>query len=88
MGEMLDNIKYCKSEVIGRFGCLCDMGIPSKETVRKVDACVAVTRDMIQILSDHLYEIAMSFDSDQEKEGLKALRNNDYAKQYLAVRLS
>lgn len=60
----------------------CDLrtvGTATPEIVRKMDACVAITADILKILNECLCEID-NFQQQHEVERLEALCKNEYAR--------
>ncbi len=61
---------------------------PSQEVRRKMDACLAVTTDILNFLNVRLTENEEDFDSSEEKERLKLLINKNYAQSIYSSTIS
>lgn len=53
---------------------------PSQEIRRKIDACSAVTADLVKLMRVRLVEHGMEFDADAERARLRLLLDNEYAR--------
>ena len=53
---------------------------PSQEIQRKVDACAAVTADLLQLMRVRLTEGGGEFDAEVERSRLRMLLDNEYAR--------
>lgn len=76
--ELLDRVKTHEESVIKHFKELRSIGTLSQETVRKVDACSAVSADMLRIINERICEID-SFDAERETARLRDIKNAAYA---------
>ena len=77
--ELVDNVKSHEDIVIKHFQDLRSIGTVSQETVRKVDACSAVSGDVMRIINERLCEID-AFNPDQEATRLRRIKYTEYAK--------
>ncbi|CAC5416723.1 unnamed protein product [Mytilus coruscus] len=77
--DIIVSVKHLESSVVEHFENLRTVGTITPDITRKVDACVAISADLLKIVNERLCEIE-DFDLPREKDRLRKLRDNDYAK--------
>ena len=80
IAALIDTLEEGKNDVINLYMEIRDHLTPSSETRRRIDACEAVTRDIVKIAFERISGIDGEFDSEAAKQRLRELLNNDYAR--------
>ena len=78
--NMMDETERLDSEMKELYDSIRLYTVPSQEIRRKIDACAAVTADLIQLMRVRLTEVGEEFDAVTEKSRLCMLLDNDYAR--------
>ncbi|XP_026136037.1 uncharacterized protein LOC113113774 [Carassius auratus] len=78
--DMMDGVEKKESELKGLYDSMRLQAVPSQEIRRKIDACSAVTADLIKIMNVRLVEDGMEFDAEAEKARLRVLLDCEYAR--------
>lgn len=77
---LADNLEIRKIEIMKVYEELRGCGPPDTELRRKVDACAAVTGDIIKILNERLTGVNGEYDAEYEGQRLHELLEPDYAR--------
>lgn len=80
LASLADELEKMKVEVLKMFNELRARGMPDPELRRKVDACVAVTGDIMRIINERLTGINGEYDVEHEARCLHELLEPDYAR--------
>ncbi|KAG7453482.1 hypothetical protein JOB18_018614 [Solea senegalensis] len=80
IAALIDTLEEGMSDVIRIYMEIRDHLTPSSETRRRIDACEAVTRDIVRIAYERITGIDGEFDSEAVKQRLCELLNRDYAR--------
>lgn len=80
IAALIDTLEEGKNSVINMYIDIRAHLTPSSETRRRIDACEAVTRDIVKIAFERISGIDGEFDSDAAKTRLHELLNRDYAR--------
>lgn len=78
IGQLLDNLEHERDNVIKLYIEIRDHISPSMDTRRLIDACEAVTADMIKVAHERLSGVD-DYDTDKVKVRLRELLKKDYA---------
>ncbi|XP_030604506.1 uncharacterized protein LOC115793597 [Archocentrus centrarchus] len=78
--SMMDDVELFDSELKELYDDIRKQTAPNQEIRRKVDACSAVTLDLMQLMRVRLTEDASEFDAVAEKARLRMLLDNEYAR--------
>ena len=79
LATMADNIEKGMNDIIKVYSEMRVHATPSTELRRKMDACEAVTSDLLRVIYERLSAIDGEFDADIERQHLHQLHANDYA---------
>ncbi len=79
IAALIDTLEEGKNSVINMYMEIRAHLTPSSETRRRIDACEAVTRDIVKIAFERISGIDGEFDSEAVKQRLHELLNKDYA---------
>lgn len=79
IAALIDILEKYMNDVTDIYVQIRDHLTPSSETRRRVDACEAVTKDIIKIAYERISGIDEDYDSEAVKERLRELLNRDYA---------
>ncbi|KAK0147947.1 hypothetical protein N1851_012313 [Merluccius polli] len=79
IATLIDTLEEGKNCVINLYIEIRAHLTPSNETRRRIDACEAVTRDIVKIALERISGIDGEFDSEAVKQRLHELLNRDYA---------
>lgn len=79
LATMADTIEKGKDDLMRAYNEIRERATPSTELRRKVDACKAVTKDILKIVYECLAAIDGEFDAEHEKYRLRQLQAHDYA---------
>lgn len=79
MAKMADLIEKGTADVMKVYGEIRERTTVTNEIRRKVDACEAVTKDMLKIIYERLTEVDGDFDAERERKRLRQLHAHDYA---------
>lgn len=79
MYNMMDEAEKLESELKEQYDRIRLQTSPSQEIRRKIDACSAVTADLLQLMGVRLTEDEGEFDTVAERSRLRMLLDNDYA---------
>ncbi|XP_069379882.1 uncharacterized protein [Paralichthys olivaceus] len=80
IAALIDTLEEGKNDVINMFMEIRAHLTPSSVTRRRIDACEAVTKDIIKIAFERISGIDGEFDSEAVKQRLHELLNRDYAR--------
>ena len=75
----MGTVEKHESQVLQTYNAIREHGAPSHETKRRMDACTAVTRDVISLMHHHLMEVGEEWDERAEQLHLHSLLDRDYA---------
>ena len=78
--DMMDVVEKFDSELKDLYDSIRLQTAPSQEIRRKVDACSAVTADLLGLMRIRLTEEGEEFDAEAEKSRLRMLLNSEYAR--------
>ncbi|XP_030594029.1 uncharacterized protein LOC115786126 [Archocentrus centrarchus] len=78
--SMMDDVELFDSELKELYDDIRKQTAPNQEIRRKVDACSAVTLDLMRLMRIRLTEDASEFDAVAEKARLRMLLDNEYAR--------
>lgn len=78
--DMMDGVEKKESELKDLYDNMRLQAVPSQEIRRKIDACSAVTADLMKIMRVRLVEDGMEFDAEAEKARLRMLLDCEYAR--------
>ncbi|KAI7790016.1 hypothetical protein IRJ41_001589 [Triplophysa rosa] len=79
LAEMVDIIEKGKDDITKVYNEIRQGATPSTDLRRKIDACEAVTKDIMKIINERLSGIDGDFDAECEKCKLRELHAHDYA---------
>lgn len=79
LASLVDTIESAKENVLSMYVEIRDRITPSTEIRRRIDACEAVTRDILKIAYERISGINGDFNSGEEKQRLHELLHHDYA---------
>lgn len=77
--ELMDTVEKGQAELRELYDGIRNIMAPSQEIKRKIDACTAVTADLLKLMGVRLTEDDMGFDAEAEKARLRMLLDNEYA---------
>lgn len=77
---MMDTIEELESNMKRLYNDIRQKTTPNQEIRRKVDACIAVTVDLLRLMRTRLVEDEDEFDAELEKSKIRLLLNRDYAR--------
>lgn len=80
MYDMMDEAEKLESELKEQYDRIRLQTSPSQEFRRKIDACSAVTADLLQLMRVRLTEDEGEFDTVAERSRLRMLLDNEYAR--------
>lgn len=78
--NMMDAVEKLETEMKELYENIRHDITPSQEIRRKIDACTAVSSDLLGLMRVRLSEEEEDFDADAEKARLRMLLDNEYAK--------
>lgn len=78
--DMMDAVEKLETELKELYINIRHQMTPSQEIRRKIDACTAVTADLMGLMKVRLTEEGEEFDAEAEKARLCMLLDNEYAK--------
>lgn len=76
---MADTIENGRDDLMRRYNEIRERATPSPELRRKIDACEAVTKDIIKLIYERLSAVDGDFDAECERHRLRHLLAHDYA---------
>lgn len=79
MASLVDGIEKARDNVLCIYGEIRDSVTPSTETRRRIDACEAVSRNILKIAFERISGINGDFESEEESQRLHELLHLDYA---------
>lgn len=79
LANMADTIEKGKDDVMKAYNEIRQSATPSIDLRHKIDACEAVTKDIMKIINERLSRINNVFDAEREKHKLRELHAHDYA---------
>ena len=79
IAALIDTLEEGMNSVINMYMEIRAHLTPSSETRRRIDACEAVTRDIVKIAFERISGIDGEFDSEAARQRLHELLNRDYA---------
>ncbi|XP_026214228.1 uncharacterized protein LOC113160973 [Anabas testudineus] len=80
IADLIDTLEKAKNDIADIYMEVRDHVTPSGETRRRIDACEAVTRDIVNVAYERIAGIDGDFDSTTVKQRLRELLNRDYAR--------
>ncbi|KAL4230450.1 hypothetical protein ACF0H5_010832 [Mactra antiquata] len=75
LGSFIDSVQDVEKNIICAFEHCRKVGIPDSKIVRKVDACSAITKNLVKIAVEKIANV----DEFENEDVLKSLYNNEYA---------
>ena len=78
--NMMDAVEKLETEMKELYDSIRLDMTPNQEIRRKIDACTAVSSDLLGLMRVRLSEEGEDFDADAEKARLRMLLDNEYAK--------
>lgn len=78
--EMMDAVEKQEVELRKLYDGIRSHVVPSQEIKRKIDACTAVTTDLMKIMGIRLTEDDIDFDAEAENARLHLVLDNEYAR--------
>ena len=79
MATIADNIEEGMDDVMRVYSEIIERATPSTEVRHKVDACEAMTKDLMKIVNERLAAVDGDYDAVRERHGLHQLYAHDYA---------
>lgn len=79
MSELADIIEKRRDDVLKLYSEIRNQMAPSSDIRRKIDACDAITRDIVRIILERLSGVDEDFDAERERTRLRGLLEHDYA---------
>lgn len=79
MSELADIIEKRRDDVLKLYSEIRNQMAPSSDIRRKIDACDAITHDIIRIILERLSGVDEDFDAEREITRLHGLLEHDYA---------
>ncbi|XP_070406798.1 uncharacterized protein [Nothobranchius furzeri] len=79
MSELADIIEERRDDILKLYSENRTQMAPSSDVRRKIDACEAVTKEIIGIILERISGVDGDFDADREKARLRELLEHDYA---------
>ncbi|KAJ8011110.1 hypothetical protein DPEC_G00054780 [Dallia pectoralis] len=80
IAALIDTLEKGKDNVINIYAEIRAHLVPSSETRRRIDACEAVTKDIVKIAYERIAGIDGDFDGETVKQHLRELLKRDYAR--------
>ena len=80
LSTLADEVDKMQIQVLQMFDEIRARGVPDMELRRKVDACVAVNRDIMRIINERLTGIDGDYDAEREGKRLRELLRPEYAR--------
>ncbi|XP_067301419.1 uncharacterized protein [Pseudorasbora parva] len=78
--DMMDGLEKQELELKESYDNMRHQAPPSQEIRRKIDACCAVTADLLKLMKVRLVEDGMEFDAEAERARLRMLLDCEYAR--------
>lgn len=78
--DMMDEVERQEFELKELYDNIRFQAPPSQETRRKIDACSAVTADLLKLMRVRMVEDGMEFDAEAERARVRMLLDCEYAK--------
>lgn len=79
MSELADIIEQKRDDVLKLYSEIRNQMAPSSDIRRKIDACDAITHDIVRIILERLSGVDEDFDAERERTRLRELLKHDYA---------
>lgn len=79
MSELADIIEKGRDDVLKLYSEIRNQMAPSSDIRRKIDACNAITRDIVKIILERLSGVDEDFDAERERTRLRRLLEHEYA---------
>ena len=79
LATMADDIEKGMNEIMKLYDEIREKVMPSTQLRRRIDACEAVTKDIVKIILERISEISGEFDKEHERSRLHQLLAHDYA---------
>lgn len=76
---LVDTLEVAKNKVLNAYGDFREHVSPAIEMRRKMDACEAVTADIVKIVYERISGVDGDFDDVRERSRLRTLLNHQYA---------
>ncbi|XP_055046840.2 uncharacterized protein [Misgurnus anguillicaudatus] len=80
LAMLIDDLEAAKTKVLNVYDEIRQRVSPTTEMRRKIDACEAVTADVIKIIHERISGIDGDFDAGRERERLQTLLSHQYAR--------
>ncbi|KAI2653125.1 Gypsy retrotransposon integrase-like protein 1 [Labeo rohita] len=78
--DMMDGVEKQESDLKVLYDNMRLHAVPSQEIRRKIDACSAVTADLVKLMRVRLVEDGMEFDAEADRARLRMLLDCEYAR--------
>lgn len=79
LSSMIDALEKRKDDIMRLYAEIRSYEAPSADIRRRIDACEAVTRDIIKIIYERITGVDGDFDAERERGHLRELLKHDYA---------
>ena len=79
LDTLMGAVEKHESQVLQTYNAIREHGAPSHETKQRMDACTAVTRDVISLMQHRLTEVDEEWDERAERLRLHSLLDRNYA---------
>ncbi len=80
MSELADIIEQRRNDVLKLYSEIRNQMAPSSDIRRKIDACDAITHDIVRIILERLSGVDEDFDAERERTRLRGLLEHDFAR--------
>ncbi len=77
---LIDTLEVAKNKVMGAYDEFRQRVLPAVEMRRKMDACEAVTIDIIKIVNERITGVDGDFNAERERSRLRTLLDRQYAR--------
>ncbi|XP_048048491.1 uncharacterized protein LOC125269604 isoform X2 [Megalobrama amblycephala] len=79
LAMLIDDLEAAKNKVLSVYDQIRQSVSPTTEMRRKIDACEAITADIVKIIHERISGVDGDFDADKEKGRLRTLLDHQYA---------
>ncbi|XP_073724404.1 uncharacterized protein [Misgurnus anguillicaudatus] len=79
MSELADITEQRRDDLLRLYSEIRNQMAPSSDIRRKIDACDAITHDIVRIILERLSGLDEEFDAERERTRLRGLLKHDYA---------